>query len=130
MSRVWYPMILEVGEKNVVKGGNKKEKLGGWNTRNQSLSISVSWVNQGDQPFLKRNIIRANLSRSLGVFMLMTACETQRNPFDITKPVFNDANVNYKDNQSGEIRAGKNIKPYMGKKKMSKKQRKIMKNGR
>lgn len=32
--RVWYPMILEVGEKNVVKGGNKKEKLDGWNTRN------------------------------------------------------------------------------------------------
>lgn len=29
-----------------------------------------------------------------------------------------------------EIKAGKNIKPYMGKKKMSKKQRKIMKNGR
>lgn len=27
MSRVWYPMILEVGEKDVVKGGNKKEKL-------------------------------------------------------------------------------------------------------
>lgn len=26
MSRVWYPMILEVGEKDVVKGGNKKEK--------------------------------------------------------------------------------------------------------
>lgn len=40
----------------------------------------------------------ANLLRSLGVFMLMTACEAQRNPFDITKPVFNDANVNYKDN--------------------------------
>lgn len=32
MSRVWYPMILEVGEKDVVKGGNKKEKLDGWNT--------------------------------------------------------------------------------------------------
>lgn len=49
----------------------------------------------------------ANLLRSLGVFMLMTACEAQRNPFDITKPVFNDVNVNYKDNQSGEIKAGK-----------------------
>lgn len=24
-------MILEVGEKDVVKGGNKKEKLDGWN---------------------------------------------------------------------------------------------------
>lgn len=72
----------------------------------------------------------ANLLRSLGVFMLMTACEAQRNPFDITKPVFNDAKVNYKGNQSSEIKAGKNIKPYMGKKKMSKKQRKIMKNGR
>lgn len=72
----------------------------------------------------------ANLLRSLGVFMLMTACEAQRNPFDITKPVFNDANVNYKDNQSGEIRAGKMVKPYMGKKKISRKQRKIMKNGR
>jgi hypothetical protein len=34
MSRVWYPMILEVGEKDVVKGGNKKEKLDGWNARN------------------------------------------------------------------------------------------------
>lgn len=62
----------------------------------------------------------ANLLRSLGVFMLMTACEAQRNPFDITKPMFNDTKVNYKGNQSSEIKAGKNIKPYMGKKKMSK----------
>lgn len=30
MSRVWYPMILEVGEKDVVKGGNKKEKQDRW----------------------------------------------------------------------------------------------------
>ena len=72
----------------------------------------------------------ANLLRSLCVFMLMSACEAQRNYFDITKPMFNDTKVNYKGNQSGEIKAGKNIKPYMGKKKMSKKQRKIMKNGR
>jgi hypothetical protein len=114
--------------KDVVKGGNKKEKLGGWNIRNWSLSISASWVNQGDRPFLKRNIIMANLLRSLGVFMLMTACEAQRNPFDITKPVFNDVNVNYKDNQSGEIKAGKMVKPYMGKKKISRKQRKIKRN--
>jgi hypothetical protein len=62
----------------------------------------------------------ANLLRSLGVFMLMTACEAQRNYFDITKPTFNDIKVNYKGNQSGEIKAGKNVKPYMGKKKMSK----------
>lgn len=62
----------------------------------------------------------ANLLRSLGVFMLMSACEAQRNYFDITKRVFNDTKVNYKGNQSSEIKAGKNIKPYMGKKKMSK----------
>lgn len=72
----------------------------------------------------------ANLLRSLGVFMLMSACEAQRNYFDITKPMFNDTKVNYKGNQSSEIKAGKNIKPYMGKKKISRKQRKIMKNGR
>lgn len=62
----------------------------------------------------------ANLLRSLGVFMLMSAYEAQRNYFDITKPMFNDTKVNYKGNQSSEIKAGKNIKPYMGKKKMSK----------
>lgn len=126
--RVWCPVTSEAVVKDVVKGGNKKEKLGGWNIRNWSLSISASWVNQGDRPFLKRNIIMANLLRSLGVFMLMTACEAQRNPFDITKPVFNDVNVNYKDNQSGEIKAGKMVKPYMGKKKISRKQRKIKRN--
>lgn len=72
----------------------------------------------------------ANLLRSLGVYMLIAACEAERNHFDTTKPAFNDTKVNYKGNQSGEIKAGKNVKPYMGKKKMSKKQRKIMKNGR
>lgn len=40
----------------------------------------------------------ANLLRSLGVFMLMSACEAQRNYFDITKPMFNDTKVNYKGN--------------------------------
>ena len=72
----------------------------------------------------------ANLLRSLGVFMLMSAWEAQRNYCDIKKPLSSDTKVNYKGNQSSEIKAGKNIKPYMGKKKMSKKQRKIMKNGR
>ena len=61
-----------------------------------------------------------NLLKSLGTYMLIAACEAGRNPFDITKPVFNDIKVNYKGNQSGEIKAGKNVKPYMGKKKMSK----------
>jgi hypothetical protein len=42
--------------------------------------------------------------------------------------VFNDVNVNYKDNQSGEIKARKMVKPYMGKKKISRKQRKIKRN--
>jgi hypothetical protein len=32
--RVWCPVTSEAVVKDVVKGGNKKEKLGGWNIRN------------------------------------------------------------------------------------------------
>lgn len=43
--------------------------------------------------------------------------------YSLSDPKLNDANVNYKGNQSGEIRAGK-PNPHKGKKKLSKKQRK------
>lgn len=60
----------------------------------------------------------------------MAGLAAQNEHFDVLEPLHDNSNVNFKGNQVGEVRAGKPVKPYMGKKKTSKKQRKIKKNGR
>lgn len=44
--------------------------------------------------------------------------------YSLSDPKLNDVNVNYKGNQSGEIRTGK-TNHHKGKKKLSRKQRKM-----
>ena len=58
---------------------------------------------------------------------LMAGLAAQNEHFDVLEPLHDDSNVNFKGNQVGGVRAGKPVKPYMGKKKTSKKQRKIKK---
>lgn len=55
---------------------------------------------------------------------LLATLASPNDHYSLSDPKLNDANVNYKGNQSGEIRAGKS-NPHKGKKKLSKKQRKM-----
>lgn len=59
----------------------------------------------------------------------MAGLAAQNEHFDALEPLHDDSNVNYKANQTGKVRAGKPVKPYMGKKKTSKKQRKSRNHG-
>lgn len=61
---------------------------------------------------------------------LAAGLSVQNEHFDAREPLYDDSNVNFRGNQVGEVRAGKPVRPYMGNKKLSKKQRKIKKNGR
>jgi hypothetical protein len=54
---------------------------------------------------------------------LLAALASPNDHYSLSDLKLSDANVNYKYNQIGEIRAGK-PNPYKGKKKLSKKQRK------
>ena len=58
---------------------------------------------------------------------LMAGLAVQNDPYYAREPLYDDSNVNFKGNQVGEVRAGKPVKPYMGKKRTNKKQRKINK---
>lgn len=55
---------------------------------------------------------------------LLAALASPNDHYSLSYPKLSDANVNYKGNQIGEIRAGK-PNPYKGKKKLSRKQRKM-----
>lgn len=57
---------------------------------------------------------------------LLSALSLPNNPYSLSDQKLNDANVNYKGNQSGEIRAGR-LNLHKGKKKLSRKQRKMSK---
>lgn len=55
---------------------------------------------------------------------LLATLASPNDHYSLSDPKLSDANVNYKGNQIGEIRAGK-PNPYKGNKKLSKKQRKM-----
>lgn len=67
-----------------------------------------------------------NNLQHLTLLSLMSTLSASNDYYSLSAPKLNDANVNYKYNQIGEIKAGKS-NPYKGKKKLSKKQRKMSK---
>ena len=65
-----------------------------------------------------------NRLQRLILHSLLSALSSPNDHYSLSDPMLNDANVNYKGNQSGEIRAGKS-NLHKGKKKLSRKQRKM-----
>lgn len=56
---------------------------------------------------------------------LLAALASSNDHYSLSYPKLNDdANVNYKGNRTGEIRAGKTAKRHKGERKLSRKQRK------
>lgn len=65
-----------------------------------------------------------NKLQRFNLLSLMSMLSSSNDHYSLSDPKLSDADVNYKGNQIGEIRAGK-PNPYKGNKKLSKKQRKM-----